>query len=392
MASLLLAIIYISFIGLGLPDSLLGSAWPVMQVEFGTNLSTAGGISLIITAGTIVSSLLSDRIMRKFGAGIINAASCALTALALLGFSFSTSVPMLCLFAIPYGLGAGAIDAALNNYVALHFAARHMSWLHCFWGLGASVSPYIMTYCLAYQHGWQMGYRSVSIIQLVLTVFLCLSLPLWRKIASAESSTRETVSSPLSLPAVLRTQGVPLVLLSLLAYCAVECTLGLWASSYLVEFRGVDTEIAASFASLFFIGITVGRFLSGLFASKFPDKTLIRAGITVLALGILLIMIPIKFDGLALAGLLITGLGCAPVFPCIMHQTPNRFGRENSQSVVGLEMASAYAGMALMPPIFGLIGTYIHIGIYPFYIAAFALLLIFTTERLNRIFDKKDEP
>lgn len=386
MASLLIAIIYISFISLGLPDSLLGSAWPVMQIEFGAPLSAAGGISLIITAGTIISSLLSERIIRKFGAGIVNAASCALTALALLGFSYSNSVLMLCILAVPYGLGAGAIDVALNNYVALHFSARHMSWLHCFWGLGASISPYIMTYCLSSQHGWQTGYRSVSVIQLVLTVFLFLSLPLWRKLEASDATTEDTSAPSMGLLRAMRLRGLPLVLLALLSYCAVECTLGLWASSYLVEFRGVDTETAASFASLFFIGITVGRFLNGILASRFSDKTLIRVGIVILSVGILFIMLPVKFDGLALAGLLITGFGCAPVFPCIMHSTPERFGKENSQSVVGMQMAGAYVGMAVMPPAFGFIATHVHIGIYPFFVTAFIILLILTTERLNRIF------
>jgi fucose permease len=386
MASLLIAIIYISFISLGLPDSLLGSAWPVMQIEFGAPLSAAGGISLIITAGTIISSLLSERIIRKFGAGIVNAASCALTALALLGFSYSNSVLMLCILAVPYGLGAGAIDVALNNYVALHFSARHMSWLHCFWGLGASISPYIMTYCLSSQHGWQTGYRSVSVIQLVLTVFLFLSLPLWRKLEVSDATTEDTSAPSMGLLRAMKLRGLPLVLLALLSYCAVECTLGLWASSYLVEFRGVDTETAASFASLFFIGITVGRFLNGILASRFSDKTLIRVGIVILSVGILFIMLPVKFDGLALAGLLITGFGCAPVFPCIMHSTPERFGKENSQSVVGMQMAGAYVGMAVMPPAFGFIATHIHIGIYPFFVTAFIILLILTTERLNRMF------
>lgn len=390
MASLLIAIIYISFISLGLPDSLLGSAWPVMQIEFGAPLSAAGGISLIITAGTIISSLLSERIIRKFGAGIVNAASCALTALALLGFSYSNSVLMLCILAVPYGLGAGAIDVALNNYVALHFSARHMSWLHCFWGLGASISPYIMTYCLSSQRGWQTGYRSVSVIQLVLTVFLFLSLPLWRKLEASDAATEDTPAPPVGLLRAMKLRGLPLVLLALLSYCAVECTLGLWASSYLVEFRGVDTETAASFASLFFIGITVGRFLNGILASRFSDKTLIRVGIVILSVGILFIMLPVKFDGLALAGLLITGFGCAPVFPCIMHSTPERFGKENSQSVVGMQMAGAYVGMAVMPPAFGFIATHVHIGIYPFFVTAFIILLILTTERLNRMFEKTE--
>ena len=393
MASLLLAIIYISFISLGLPDSLLGSAWPVMQVEFGTSLSTAGIISLIITAGTIVSSLLSDRLMRKLGAGIVNAASCALTALALMGFSFSNSVLMLCLFAIPYGLGAGAIDAALNNYVALHFAARHMSWLHCFWGLGASISPYIMTYCLASQHGWQMGYRSVSVIQLALTACLFLSLPLWRKVASKGDAEEESTAEPLGLIGSLKIRGVPHVLIAFFAYCALEATAGLWASSYFVEFRGVDPETAAAFASLFYIGITFGRFLNGFLTAKFDDKTLVRAGLIILSAGLVFIMIPLPSDWPALSGLLIVGLGCAPIYPCIIHSTPDHFGRENSQAVVGIQMASAYTGIAIMPPLFGFLGNHLGLGLYPFYMAIFALVMIVMTERLNHIFDrKKDEP
>ena len=392
MASLLLAIIYISFISLGLPDSLLGSAWPVMQVDFGAPLSAAGGISIIITAGTIVSSLLSDRMMRKFGAGLVNSVSVALTAVALFGFSVSNSIPMLCLWAIPYGLGAGAIDAALNNYVAIHFAARHMSWLHCFWGLGASVSPYIMSYCISSQRGWQMGYRSVSVIQLVLTVFLFLSLPLWKRNGTAANENTDTPTAPpLGIVGALKIRGVPHVLLSFLAYCAVETTAGLWAASYLEEFRGVDPEIAAAFASLFYIGITFGRFLNGFLANRFSDKTLIRLGSGILSVGLILIMLPLD-KWFALSGLLVVGLGCAPIFPCIIHSTPAHFGEENSQAIVGLQMASAYMGSALMPPLFGLIGDYVHIGLYPFYMAIFALLMILMTERLNRMFDKKDEP
>lgn len=387
MASLLLAIIYISFISLGLPDSLLGSAWPVMQIEFDAPLSAASVISAIITVGTIVSSLFADRLLRKFGAGLINAVSAALTATALLGFSFSNSIPMLCLWAIPYGLGAGAIDTALNNYVAVHFAARHMSWLHCFWGLGASISPYIMSYCLSTQHGWKMGYRSVSIIQLVLTVFLFLSLSLWKKNEKqAQEKTDEPSVPPLGIVGAMKIRGVPHILLAFLAYCAVETTAGLWAASYLEEYRGVDPEIAAAFASLFYIGITFGRFLNGFLANRFDDKTLIRLGSGILSLGLVLIMLPLD-KWFALSGLLIVGLGCAPIFPCIIHSTPFRFGKENSQAIVGLQMASAYMGSALITPLFGLVGDYIHIRFYPFYMAFFALLMIVMTERLNRIFD-----
>ena len=249
MVSLLLALIYVSFVSLGLPDSLLGSAWPVMRVELGAPLSMAGAISMIITAGTVLSSLMSDRLTRKLGAGLVTAVSVGLTAVSLFGFSVSSSLWMLCLWAIPYGLGAGAIDAALNNYVALHFSARHMSWLHCCWGVGASISPYIMSYCLSSQLGWQMGYRSVSLIQIVLTAVLFLGLPLWKKKTAAAEADGEISAPPVGLLGALRIKGVPLILIAFLSYCAMETTAGLWATSYLAEYRGADPEVAAQFAS-----------------------------------------------------------------------------------------------------------------------------------------------
>ena len=390
MASLLLAIIYISFISLGLPDSLLGSAWPVVQIELGAPLSAAGLVSTIIMAGTILSSLLSDRTTRRFGAGPVNAVSTAMTAVALFGFSISNSVLELCLWSIPYGLGAGAIDAALNNYVALHFAARHMSWLHCFWGLGASVSPYIMTYCLTSDFGWRTGYHIVFVIQLILSVFMFISIPLWKKPVTQTATDGTEISAPLGVIGSFKIRGVPHVLLAFFAYCALEATAGLWATSYFVEHRGTDPETAAAFASLFFLGITVGRFLNGFLADRFSDKTLVRVGSAILVGGLVLIMIPTATDLFALAGLIITGLGCAPIYPCIIHSTPAHFGRENSQAIVGIQMASAYTGCALMPPVFGLIGDYIGVGLYPFYMALFALLMIFMTERLNRMFEKTE--
>ena len=313
-----------------------------------------------------------------------------MTAVALFGFSISNSVLELCLWSIPYGLGAGAIDAALNNYVALHFAARHMSWLHCFWGLGASVSPYIMTYCLTSDFGWRMGYQSVSVIQLILTVFMFMSLPLWKKPVTQAAGEEADAPAALGVIGAMKIRGVPHVLLAFFAYCALEATAGLWAASYFVEHRGTDPETAAAFASLFFLGITVGRFLNGFLADRFSDKTLVRVGSAILVGGLVLIMIPAATDLFALAGLIITGLGCAPIYPCIIHSTPAHFGRENSQAIVGIQMASAYTGCALMPPVFGLIGDYIGVGLYPFYMALFALLMIFMTERLNRMFEKAE--
>lgn len=392
MFTLLLALIYISFISLGLPDSLLGSAWPVMRLEFNASLDFAGVISMIITAGTIVSSLLSDRTTRKFGAGTVTAVSVAMTAVALFGFSVSNSVFAMCLWSIPYGLGAGGVDAALNNYVALHYSARHMSWLHCFWGVGASISPYIMSAALAWDLGWRTGYRSVSVIQIVLAVILFVTLPIWKKARSnsAVSTEEETSAPPVGLIAALKIRGVPYILLAFFAYCALETTAILWTSSYLVEHRGVEAETAAAFASLFYLGITFGRFLNGFIADRFGDRNMIRVGIGVLSAGIILVMLPFSSDIPALAGLLIVGLGCAPIYPSIIHSTPANFGRENSQAIVGIQMASAYTGSTLMPPVFGVIANNVSIALFPYFMALFALLMLIMTERLNRMFkDKK---
>lgn len=390
MFTLLLALIYISFISLGLPDSLLGSAWPVMRVEFNASLDFAGAISMIITAGTIVSSLLSDRMTRKFGAGVVTAVSVSMTAIALFGFSVSGSVPALCLWAIPYGLGAGGVDAALNNFVALHYSARHMSWLHCFWGLGASISPYIMSTALAHNLGWRVGYSTVSIIQVVLALVLFATLPIWKKVRfqTSDAST-EVTTQPVGLLAALKIRGVPYVLLAFFAYCSLEGIAILWTSSYLVEHRGVDTEVAAAFASLFYLGITAGRFLNGFIADKFGDRNMIRAGIGVLSVGIVLIMLPVSSNIPAFVGLLITGLGCAPIYPSIIHATPSNFGRENSQAIVGIQMACAYTGNTIMPPVFGMCAKHISMALFPFFMAAFAIMMLIMTESLNRICSKK---
>lgn len=381
MYSLLLAIIYIAFISLGLPDSLLGSGWPVMYGQLGVPISYAGIITMIIAGGTIVSSLMSDKMTRKLGEGLVTAISVAMTAAALFGFSVSRSFILLCIWAIPYGLGAGGVDAALNNYVALHYASRHMSWLHCFWGVGAAISPYIMGYCLTRGYGWSSGYRSVSILQIVLTAILFISLPLWKK----NGSSNKTDAVSLSLRDAVRIKGVKLVLIAFFGYCALESTAGLWASSYLVEYRGIDSETAARFASLFFIGITFGRFISGFIAEKLGDKVLIRLGTVVIILGILMIIIPAGFDQLALAGLVVIGLGCAPVYPSIIHSTPANFGEENSQAIIGIQMASAYTGTTFMPPLFGFIADNINIGLYPVYLLVFAILMLTMTEWLNKV-------
>ena len=385
MVHLLLAVIYLAFISLGLPDSLLGSAWPSMHVEFGVPVSYAGVISMIIALGTVVSSLQSDRLTRRLGAGMVTALSVLLTALALLGFSLSRSFWALCLLAIPYGLGAGSVDAALNNYVALNYASRHMSWLHCMWGVGTSVGPYVMEYALTGGQGWNAGYRYIAILQFALTLVIFVSLPLWKKRATqtrAEDAAAD-VGRALPLREIVRIPGAKDVMVAFFCYCAVEATTMLWASSYLALGRGVSAEAAAGYASLFFIGITVGRALNGFLTMRFSDAQMIRAGQALVALGALLLLLPLG-TGAALAGLVVIGLGCAPIYPCIIHSTPERFGADRSQALIGVQMASAYVGNCLMPPLFGLIANHISIGLFPIFLLVALAMMVLMHERLVR--------
>ncbi|MDD3336856.1 MAG: MFS transporter [Eubacteriales bacterium] len=380
MYSLLLVVIYVAFISLGLPDALLGSAWPVMQAQWSAPVSFAGVISMTIAGGTIVSSLLSDRLTRRLGAGLVTAISVLMTAIALFGFSISTAPWLLILWAIPYGLGAGAVDAALNNYVALHYSSRHMSWLHCFWGVGASLSPFIMSYCLTNQMGWSAGYRTVSIIQIVLTAFLFLSLPLWKKREGNDENGAG--GRPKRLSEMLHIKGVPYVLLTFFGYCAMESTAGLWASSYLVMSRGIDVETAARFASLYYLGITAGRFVNGFVTDRFGDRTMIRIGLGVILISIVGIILP--FNSVTLVCLVLLGVGSAPIYPCVIHATPISFGKDNSQAIIGVQMASAYLGSTFMPPIFGLLAQWIGVGLYPWVLLAMALLMVAMSEKLNK--------
>ena len=381
MYLLLLSVIYISFISLGLPDSILGAAWPVMAGEFSAPLSYAGIISMIICFGTVISSLMSDLMTRKLGTGLVTAISVLLTAAALLGFSLSRNFIVLCFLAIPYGLGAGAVDAALNNYVALHYKSRHMSWLHCFWGLGATAGPYIMGLALQADLGWRSGYGIVSVIQFGLTFLLFVSLPIWKK---RTSPAEQTDSTPLGLKGAVKIPGVKAIMFAFFGYSTLEATAGLWASSYLVNFRSVDPETAATFASLLFLGLTVGRFLSGFVADRVGDKNMIRAGLVGMGIGIVMILLPTKTDVFALAGLIMVGFGAAPIYPAIIHSTPSHFGAENSQAIVGIQMASAYCGSTFMPPLFGLIAQHIHIGLYPVFLLGALMIMIFMTEKVNR--------
>lgn len=381
MIHLLLAIIYVSFISLGLPDSLLGSAWPTVYQAFRVPISYAGIVSMIIAVGTIISSLQSDRLTRRMGTGKVTAISVATTAIALFGFSCSNSFWMLCLWAIPYGLGAGSVDASLNNYVALHYESRHMSWLHCFWGVGATLGPYIMGYALTGGSGWNAGYRYVGILQLVLTAVLFLSLPLWKGRKTDNADGAGDTGKVLSLKEVLRISGAKEVMLCFFCYCAVEQTAGLWASSYLTLHKGVAPETAAGFASMFFIGITIGRAISGFVTMKLNDAQMIRLGQAIIGIGIAAMLLPFGAT-VSLIGLILIGLGCAPIYPCIIHSTPEHFGADKSQAIIGVQMASAYCGTCLMPPLFGLIANHITVSLFPVYMLVILVLMAVMHEGL----------
>ncbi|MDY2937966.1 MAG: MFS transporter [Fusicatenibacter sp.] len=381
MVSFLLPVIYLAFISLGLPDSLLGAAWPVMYPELGTSVSYAGILSMIIAAGTIVSSLQSDRLNTRFGTGKITAFSVLTTAVALFGFSISHSFPALCLFAIPYGLGAGSVDAALNNYVALHYKARHMSWLHCMWGVGCSIGPIVMSFAIT-NSSWNMGYRMISIFQIILTILLFLSLPLWQKNRESSENGSE-VPKNRGFFQLIRISGVKEVLTCFFCYCALETTAGMWAASYCTLYRGIDANRAASWASLFYIGITIGRFFCGFITMKLSDQNMIRLGQIVMGVGILLILLPLP-DTLLFAGLILVGLGCAPIYPSIIHETPANFGADLSQGIIGMQMAFAYVGSCLMPPLFGVLGQSVTFGLYPVFMALILLLMVVMSERMHK--------
>ena len=386
MLSLLLALIYISFISLGLPDALLGAAWPTMYLQMGVPVSYAGIIALIVSAGTVVSSLLSDRMTKWLGPGKVTAISVGMTALALFGFSVSSEFWHLCLWAIPYGLGAGSVDASLNNYVALHYASRHMSWLHCMWGVGASVGPYILGAALTGGMPWNAGYRYIGIFQILLTGVLFLSLPLWKGREDALDEGGKSAKA-LSLKQILAIDGAKEVLLAFFCYCGAEQTAILWSATYLVRHAGMAEEIAAGFASMFLVGMTIGRAVSGFITYKLNDTNMIRLGQGIMVLGILVMFLPFGAAG-AMIGLALVGLGCAPIYPCVIHSTPDHFGPENSQAIIGVQMASAYIGVCAMPPLFGLIANHITVSLLPLYLTIITVLMIVMCERLNRKSDR----
>lgn len=380
MLSLLLAIIYISFISLGLPDSLLGAAWPSMYEGLHVPLSYAGIISVMIAVGTIVSSLLSVRVIRKFGTGKVTAVSVLMTALALVGFSFSHSIFQLCLWTIPYGLGAGAVDTALNNFVALHYKARHMSWLHCFWGVGASIGPYIMGYCLTGNLGWNSGFRAVGLIQAVLTALLFISLPLWKKSALSQEEEPKAVKN-LKLKELTLIKGAKPAMFAFLLYCALESTTGLWGSTYMVAAKGLSADAAAKWMSMFYLGITGGRLLSGFVTMKLSSRSMIRLGQAIALAGTIVFILPLPNYSIYI-GFVLIGLGCAPIYPSLMHTTPENFGREQSQAMMGIQTACAYLGATLAPPLTGLVVERMSVKLYPYLLLSMVILMIVAVELL----------
>lgn len=390
MLSFLLPIIYLAFISLGLPDSVLGAAWPSIYPAFGVPVSYAGIISAIIAVGTVISSLLSARLISVLKTGGVTAISVAMTAASLFGFSLSDSFWALCLWAVPYGLGAGSVDAALNNYVAVHYKSQHMSWLHCMWGIGATAGPYIMGRILTMDLPWTMGYRVLSFIQIALTIVMVVSIPLWgaaddeREEGMEEPDQPEAGWKPRPLREIVRVPGVREVMVAFFCYCGLESTIGLWTGSYLTLHTGLSADKAAAFASLAFLGLTIGRALNGFLAFRYSDDQLIHLGEGVILLGVLMLLVPHAMTSLQMAGILLMGFGCAPVYPCIIHSTPAHFGKRASQEIIGVQMASAYVGTTLMPPLFGLIAQHISIRLWPVFLLILLLLMYVMYEAVSR--------
>lgn len=385
MSTLLLVLIYIAFISLGLPDAILGSAWPVLHTELDVSVSWAGILTMVVSGGTIISSFFSSKVIARFGTGRVTAVSVAMTAAGLWGYCFSGGFFWLFLFAIPLGLGAGAVDSALNNFVALHYEAKHMNWLHCFWGIGATAGPFLMSFFLLQENGWRKGYGTIAALQCILVACLVISLPIWKsyeKKSGAEAQESEKTDA--GFRTLVKMPGAKPALLSFFCYCAVEASTGLWSSTYLVRERGLAAETAARWVSLFYLGITIGRALAGFLAIKFNNKQLIRLGETVCIAGCILLAVP-GGNALAFIGLILIGLGCAPIYPAMLHDTPHRFGKEMSQGIMGIQMAMAYVGSTFMPPVLGFLGKAFGFTIHPFFLLMLAALMLLTSERVNKV-------
>ena len=386
MFVLLLAIIYIAFISLGLPDSLLGSAWPLMSMDFNVPVSYASIISIVISLGTIISSLFSEKLNKKIGTALVVSISTLMTALSLLGFAWSSDFWLLLVFSVPLGLGAGAIDAALNNYVALHYKSSHMSWLHCMWGVGASIGPYIMGFSMVNYESWNGGYLIIAIIQIVLSVFLFISIPLWKKQKinpdiQVEDTKEDT---PLSFKEILKIKGIHLIMIAFFCYCAVESLLFLWSSTYYIEKHNIHEDLAASLASAFYIGMTISRLISGFLSIKLSDKFMIVLGCIIVLIGGTLLILDIN-EYVSFASIIIIGLGCGPIYPCIIHSTPYLFGKDKSQAVIGFQISSAYFAFLIVPILFGILVQYISSLLLPLFVLVFILIVLILYLRLHTI-------
>ncbi|MCF0116488.1 MAG: MFS transporter [Bacilli bacterium] len=386
MASLLLAIIYLAFISLGLPDSLLGAAWPVIQTQMDLPMSAMGLLSFIICGGTVISSLLSERISRVLKTQWVVIISTFLVAGAMIGFSFSSTFWMLILFSIPYGLGSGAIDASLNNYVTNHYSAKHLTWLHAFWGVGTIVSPFIMSYAIS-KRTWESGYRIVGYIQLGLAIIIFASIFLWKNTKHEQEHIEQERLTPKEK---LKIKGIFFVLIAFFAYCSCESIMMSWASTYFVKYQALSEDLAAALASLWFIGLTVSRIIFGFLTEKLSDKTLIRIGYTIMVISVILMTLAFINVYFAIVGFLLFGFGCGPIYPSIIHSAPNDFGPSKSASVIGLEMASAYIGATFTPPLFGLFTQYTDIKYLPFALITLLGLFIIMIEILNFKVNKRN--
>lgn len=399
MATFLLIIIYLAFISLGLPDSLLGAAWPVMQGDLGAPLETAGLLFMTIACGTIISSLISGRILKRYGTGKVTFVSVLMTAVALLGFHFAPSIVWLMVCAVPLGLGAGAVDTGLNDYVAVNYKARHMSWLHCFWGVGATLGPIIMAQFISgdSSSSWRNGYFLIAAIQFALVIILFFTLPLWKKVKvkrndrllEESDELKDVINEKETNTKPLQTKGVKWALTTFFFYCGVEATVGLWGSSFLVNIKGISVATAAGWISFYYAGITVGRLITGFITYKVTNRTLIRWGQLIALSGAIILVLPLP-SAFSFVGFIIVGLGLAPIFPCMLHETPTRFGKKHSQTIMGYQMAFAYTGTTFMPPLLGFMASHMTIGIFPIVIVIFAVAMLLSSEKLNIILGRKN--
>ena len=379
----LLVVIYVAFIGLGVPDSLIGSAWPAVHAELGIPVETVSFITFIISGCTVLSSMFSAKILNRIGTSKVTAFSTAMTAVALLGFSFAKSFRIMIPLAVTLGLGAGAIDSGLNNYVALHFKASHMNFLHCFYGVGVSLSPYLMSVALT-DTDWRGGYRYAFYVQIAIAILLVISIPLWKK-SSSDSQAEDENTSSLSLLRMAKMPEVRKVWVIMLATNAIEYACGVWGSTYLVEEKGFSPEHGALGLTVYYVGMSIGRFASGLISDKVRTWKRIGIGCAILAPAIAVMLLPLH-GAVTVAGLFLVGLGNGSIYPNMIHLTPHNFGKEMSQSVMGSQIAFAYIGVMLAPPAVSLLSGIFGIGIYPVLLAVlYSVMILFLKLLINSL-------